>query len=552
MTATACGSAQRKKPEPPQAVQPLSSAAYSRYLRGRIAAIEGDYTTAAELFAGARHAAPGEAAIRVALADALYRSGDRIGALQVIETASAEFPSSSRVWQQRGRILRGLGRSKDAAAAYRTAIELAPDSEAAYLGLASSLSAMGEAARAEDTYRQLLERRPRSFAGHMRLARSLRGNRRFADAAVHLRLAVQLRPHNSRARMNLAQTLAAQRKWTEAADLLRYEFDRSGSSLPVAEGLFIDLLEHGEQRLAAILLERLDRDDLDLSIRVAFGYMYLQLGLHQRALALTDTLSAQHQPGSMIAILRARALAAGNDLDRAFAVLMAVPKEDPGFLDARLVAADIMTRADRLEQAARALADVEGQPAVPDVIIARARLAEAAGNVGRARTMLSQGARTSSDDWKMRMWFALAGLEDRQGQSDQAIEYAERVLEMDSEHVGALNFIGFTLADHGRELDRAERMLERAAELAPQSGHILDSLGWLRFRQKQYSGARRLLERAARLEPTEPEILLHLGELYSTAAQPGRARTALQRALRLAPTGDLRQRIEARLSALGK
>ena len=65
-----------------------------------------------------------------------------------------------------------------------------------------------------------------------------------------------------------------------------------------------------------------------------------------------------------------------------------------------------------------------------------------------------------------------------------------------SDDVEALNFVGYLLADHGIRLDEAERLLVRAAELAPTEGAVLDSLGWLWFRKGDAVRAIHTLERA--------------------------------------------------------
>ena len=104
--------------------EPISAAAYGHYLRGRLAAIEGDDTRAAAELRAAALAAPREAPIQVALADALLRSGRRDQALRTIETAQLRFPRDAGVWQESGRIYRRASRHVDASRAYGRAIEL--------------------------------------------------------------------------------------------------------------------------------------------------------------------------------------------------------------------------------------------------------------------------------------------------------------------------------------------------------------------------------------------------------------------------------------------
>ena len=60
----------------------------------------------------------------------------------------------------------------------------------------------------------------------------------------------------------------------------------------------------------------------------------------------------------------------------------------------------------------------------------------------------------------------------------------EKVLEIDPNNAEALNFIGYSYADRGINLDEAEKMIVRALEIKPDNGYMMDSLGWVYFKTK--------------------------------------------------------------------
>jgi Flp pilus assembly protein TadD len=105
------------------------------------------------------------------------------------------------------------------------------------------------------------------------------------------------------------------------------------------------------------------------------------------------------------------------------------------------------------------------------------------------------------------------------------------VLEADPDHAAAMNFIGYLLARQGRELHEAERLVQRALELHPDTGAFLDSLGWVYFRRGELQRAVTTLERAAALAPEEPVILDHLGDAYRATSRHEEARRVWRRAL---------------------
>jgi Flp pilus assembly protein TadD len=90
-------------------------------------------------------------------------------------------------------------------------------------------------------------------------------------------------------------------------------------------------------------------------------------------------------------------------------------------------------------------------------------------------------------------------------------------------------------------------MIERAVELRPNDGHIVDSLGWVLFRLGDYRAAVRWLERAVELEPRDSVINDHLGDAYWAVGRQAEARFQWRRALNLGPEAAEIPRIEAKL-----
>ena len=62
---------------------------------------------------------------------------------------------------------------------------------------------------------------------------------------------------------------------------------------------------------------------------------------------------------------------------------------------------------------------------------------------------------------------------------DESVEFMRRALDANPDNASALNYIGYTWAERGINLDEAEKMIERALALRPDDGYIADSLGWV-------------------------------------------------------------------------
>ncbi|HXU31750.1 MAG TPA: tetratricopeptide repeat protein [Thermoanaerobaculia bacterium] len=130
-------------------------------------------------------------------------------------------------------------------------------------------------------------------------------------------------------------------------------------------------------------------------------------------------------------------------------------------------------------------------------------------------------------------WFLLGAALERTGDHERAVAAFRKALELEPDFHSALNYLGYLWADRGENLDEALALILRAVALDPENGAYVDSLGWVRFRLKEYALARGLLERAARLMPKDASVQEHLGDLYKSTGEVARARDAYRRALAL-------------------
>jgi tetratricopeptide (TPR) repeat protein len=130
-------------------------------------------------------------------------------------------------------------------------------------------------------------------------------------------------------------------------------------------------------------------------------------------------------------------------------------------------------------------------------------------------------------------WFLLGAALERTDDHEGAVKAFRKALDLEPDFHSALNYLGYLWADRGENLDEALALILRAVALDPENGAYVDSLGWVRFRLKEYALARSLLERAARLMPKDPSVQEHLGDLYKTTGEVARARDAYRRALAL-------------------
>ncbi|SDG54586.1 tetratricopeptide repeat protein [Propionivibrio dicarboxylicus] len=98
-----------------------------------------------------------------------------------------------------------------------------------------------------------------------------------------------------------------------------------------------------------------------------------------------------------------------------------------------------------------------------------------------------------------------------------------RLIELRPDSAQAYNALGYSLADRNERLAEARELIERALKLSPEDYFILDSMGWVLFRQGDLAGALDYLQQAyARRD--DPEIAAHIGEVLWAQGRPEDAR----------------------------
>ena len=136
---------------------------------------------------------------------------------------------------------------------------------------------------------------------------------------------------------------------------------------------------------------------------------------------------------------------------------------------------------------------------------------------------------------------------ERLKQWDNAVADFRRVLDIDPDNADALNYLGYTWVDRGENLTEAFDMIRKAVDLEPESGAIVDSLGWAHYKLGEYDQAKTHLEKAVVLTPSSATIVDHLGDVYWKLGRIREAGYQWERALDFDPTDEEKANIETKL-----
>ncbi|WP_027468282.1 tetratricopeptide repeat protein [Deefgea rivuli] len=105
-------------------------------------------------------------------------------------------------------------------------------------------------------------------------------------------------------------------------------------------------------------------------------------------------------------------------------------------------------------------------------------------------------------------------------------------LELNSDHVQGLNALGYIIANRTDRYAEADTYLTKALAKDPDNPVILDSMGWLRFKQGKLNEALALLKRAYTQMP-DPEIAAHYAEVLWKKGDQAQALAVIEAASQL-------------------
>jgi Flp pilus assembly protein TadD len=159
----------------------------------------------------------------------------------------------------------------------------------------------------------------------------------------------------------------------------------------------------------------------------------------------------------------------------------------------------------------------------------RAHIFQQTGDTARAISVLEPVARANPNDSATLL--SLADLYNNAGRKADAERMVRQLVSVEPGNADALNYLGYLLADSGRQLDEAIRLVRRALDIEPNNPNYLDSLGWAYYRRGNYEEAEKYLAPAAQQMLRNATVQEHYGDLLAKRGRWQDAIAAWTRAL---------------------
>jgi tetratricopeptide (TPR) repeat protein len=454
-------------------------------------------------------------------------------------------PSSEQARRYAGVAALGLRRLDEATAQFSELVSTAYVSPAAgYVALLPVVMGEGSAPDVTEVFRRLADQTPKVAEGRDALGNAALRSENHALALASAREAVRLAPYWVPAKLLLARSLIASGQEEEglamARDLalapdagiathLEYAMVLAALGRDAESRAILTPYATGTTVLPAAVrtLGLLDLDAGDLKSAGARFEELLSMGAQSYDALFYLGVVAERRDDDVEA-MRYYSKVTGGDQAMAAQQRIAVIVADQQGLDAGLA---------RLADFGRTHPELG-----PQVAIARASLATTRGSEARALEVLDAAVVQYPDVLDVRL--ARVFTYERMGRDADSIRELRRLLAERPGDPVVQNALGYTLADQDRDLAEARTLIEASLAQTPDSAAVLDSMGWVLFRQKDYPKALDYLERAYR-RAQDPEIALHLGEVQWALGERDAARKTWKEALERDPGAkDVAERLE--------
>lgn len=423
----------------------------------------------------------------------LANQGDVAGARAYLDQALAVVPADSRTLVNLGRLDMRARRNEEASKSFQSALVSDPKNGDAYLALAAMADSAGDKVGVARWLADWSKADPAAAQPRLLLARIA-----FRDKD----------PRQGHGLVDESLKLVPNSASVEAA---------AGQVLMDA-GLYDEALGHF--RNAA----RIDaRDPTYL-----FGAARAQLAMEQRG-AARDSLNralALRPNWVPATVLLAQIELKERRVDAALSLADGFKKDAAGAPTGYLLEGDIRLAVGQAAQAADAYAESTKLHPSAEAAIGESRARRVARLPRPAEPLLAWLER-SPDDARVRLELAQTYMAD--GGTGDAIREYERVLQVQPDNLIALNNLAALYGERGDP--RAEPLARQALAMAPRSGPIADTLGWILFKSGNVDESLKILEQAHDLDNKNPEITYHLGAALLKAGRKSEARAALASAV---------------------
>jgi tetratricopeptide (TPR) repeat protein len=481
-------------------------------------------------------------------------------ALDQYEIITQKDPKDADSWVTLGKLYQVSNKSPEAEKAYQAALKADPDNDDALMALAGLYKDLGDTNRAAETLKRLAAKSPdeRTLA---ELATRYEEMNKPKEAAEVLRKLHDMAPDNAKITAALARDLMYSDQLDEALKLFeqvaaadtrdwqtqlyiaeiygaKHEIAKAREALNKAKAMNgenleiryqeVKLLEAEDKNtealaaLKSILTDTQRRTYSEAEARIRSRFLDEYGIVARSAEKYADAVDAFRQLAALGGDYAVRGTIQvidtyrqAKDYVNAMKEADAAIKKFPDDRGLKAEHATILADQGKVDQGVAEMRALLKGDRDRETLLAIAQLYEKSKRWADMGKTLDEAEKISkSDDEKETIYFMRGAMYERMKKFDLSETEFRKVLKINPENAGALNYLGYMLADRNVRLDEAFDLIKKAVDIDPNNGAYLDSLGWVYFRQGKLHDAEGTLIRAIDRMGTDPTVHDHLGDVY--------------------------------------
>ena len=395
-----------------------------------------------------------------------------------------------------------------------------------------------------DTLEEILSPYKSSAEAHLALAQGAYTSGDNQRAIKEAQTALTLKPDSQLAILTIAQASTKPEAIKAIAAFLEKNPKARDVHLAYAS-ILIDLKQFDK---ATHEFEQLLRDKPDdVGVMYALGALAMDSAHYKLAekyflsyLAALEAKPAEERDPTPVLVNLAQIALERKDNQAALNWLAKVDSYDgrnAAWLNVQIRRAQIIAKEGKLNEARQFLKELKTNTEAEQIQLlqAEAQLLRTANQAPQAMTVMEAAIERFPNNADLLYDYAM--MAESQKKLDQMELNLRRVIELAPNSPHAYNALGFSYADRNIRLDEALLLIEKALQFAPDDPFILDSFGWVKFRLAKFDEAEQALRRAYQLRP-DPEIAIHLGEVLWSMDKKEEARQFWREAKTKDPDND--------------
>lgn len=516
-------------------VESRSGDAYYNYMLAQFSISNGDIEGAIDYYDRALAHDPDSTILNAEIAHLYVRRRENTRAIRHLEKALKIDPEYHKGLILLGELYASSKLSFKAIEVLERSIKIKPENQRGYLALATVYLNRGDHDNAIATFNRYLEIKPDSVLSYYYLGRIEAERENLGKARDHYKKALEINPGFSAVYTELAQIYEAEGEFDKAVEIYDNILRISPNDIQSRQRIGQIRIQQSRLKEALPYFKWIaDYADENIGAMIKTGLINFELEQYSDAAQWFRKALDVEPEADKVRYYLSTTLEELGDFKAAAEEFNKVSESDSTFIDSKIHLAYIYDRQKNFDKAIEVLDEAISLKGVdPALFRLKISIYREAGRAEEAYKLTEDAAKLFPED--IDLHYTLGVLCDELESSLACLDHMFKVVEMDPSYASALNYIGYTYIEKGMNLNEAEKYIKQALQSAPESAHIIDSLGWLYYTRGELDKAVIELEKAYKALPNDPIVAEHLADAYLKSSLRKKAIALYKKVITLDP-----------------